>query len=593
MELNHLAQDELDYEMTIRNIGVNMSDRLGRLQRILDSEATGEVDDPLDTARLTRCSVSKELRECEIKVRQLADVLENAFREVNEELVECGMSRLAHVAGRIRRLLSFAPDHAAILRLNARVKELGNQAVDARDSFGSGEHEANIDDAELAGAWGPLQTQTTSQVDEQPASGTRPKTTQKSSTPSKLTNNGFQNLPKCNQQRPSQGRQSLPDRVSMEHRDQLDPKLVPRVRRFFDTAIIDARQTTERESQRSQPPPYFSNRSEPYIDQRSTFSQQGNLGLAGGHCIHKWTLRFDGSPKSLEAEDFVFRAERQAQLYGVTQRALVIGIGNLLAGRAAQWYWTYQRQVEDATWDEFKQAFLRRYAPHRQSDYEIRSKIENRRQQQGESFNDFCQDIEALEVRLIRRMAEAELVEILRRNMSMSLRKALWKENTRTVDDLLQYCSEYELLCNEEEKQMGHRKSWRVNEVMHREQQGRHFAQSMQPTNSMDDGCDPQVEAMKLAGNPGELAICWNCSDIGHVFSQCPHRQMAVFCFTCGKKDVISVNCPKCSVNSRRGQPTAESARPAPMNQPPGTFRQSHPPPSNNPFNRPNTNTQQ
>lgn len=116
--------------------------------------------------------------------------------------------------------------------------------------------------------------------------------------------------------------------------------------------------------------------------------------------MHQWALRFDGRNNDLDAEDFVFRVERQAYLYGVSTRALVIGVGNLLTGRASQWYWTNQRVYQNATWEQWKKAFLRRFAPHKASDFEIRAKMEQRRQASNENFSDFCQDIEAMASRL-------------------------------------------------------------------------------------------------------------------------------------------------------------------------------------------------
>lgn len=184
--------------------------------------------------------------------------------------------------------------------------------------------------------------------------------------------------------------------------------------------------------------------------QQSTFRRQETLGLAGGHLIHKWALRFSGAPNSLKIDDFIFRVERQARLHGVSEGALTIGVGDLLTDGAAHWFWTFQRKYEDATWNELRQAFIRRYAPRRESDYDIRARIESRKQKSGESFGDFAQDLEAIAVRLTRRMQEDELVEVLRRNMLMYLRKALWRTSTDTVEDLLRECAEYEHLCEEE-----------------------------------------------------------------------------------------------------------------------------------------------
>lgn len=76
------------------------------------------------------------------------------------------------------------------------------------------------------------------------------------------------------------------------------------------------------------------------------------IGFTNGRC---------GSMAAMDAEEFIFRVERQAQLYGVSQDALVIGFGNLMKGLAEQWYWTFQHQHEHASWAETRQAFISRY----------------------------------------------------------------------------------------------------------------------------------------------------------------------------------------------------------------------------------------
>ena len=41
---------------------------------------------------------------------------------------------------------------------------------------------------------------------------------------------------------------------------------------------------------------------------------------------------------------------------------------------------------------------------------------------------------------------------------------------------------------------------------------------------------------------------CWNCNKEGHRFDSCSEPK-TIFCFKCGKKDVIRPTCPKCSEN--------------------------------------------
>lgn len=294
--------------------------------------------------------------------------------------------------------------------------------------------------------------------------------------------------------------------------------------------------------------------------------------LVGGHRIHQWALRFDGSSKGLDAADFIFRVERQAQLYGVSDRALVIGVGSLLSGRASDWYWNKQRQAEDMTWPEWKHAFLSRYAPQRDSDFKIRAQIEKRLQSNNESFNDFCQDIEAFTVRLSRRMQENELIEILRRNMATHLRLALWRQPTTTVDELVRYCSELEELRQEGFSRMNTRRPFHVQEFDVEYLADTYYPED-QHHDSQQDYRYPSVEAVRMAAARTNLMICWNCKDIGHSFRECKLPQQEVFCFTCGEPGVIKMACRKCSENGKKDVLVADATRSFSATQPPKPFQ--------------------
>lgn len=304
----------------------------------------------------------------------------------------------------------------------------------------------------------------------------------------------------------------------------------------------------------------------------------GRDNLTGGHRIHQWSLRFDGGQTGLDAEDFLFRVEKQAQLYGVSKTALAIGFGELLKGKAEQWYWTYQRQFDGVTWEELRAAFRRRYAPHQDTDHEIRSKLENRRQRIGEPFNSFCQDMEALATRLNRRMDEEELIELIRRNMQMTLRKAMWRERVYSVEELIYVCTEYEKLCKEEEWQS--RRNVRVHEMSWPDQ-----------TNEDSDQYDVElltrdVEAIRAPGRRSELAICWNCKDIGHMFTECVRPKNGIFCYSCGMNGYIKINCPKCSGNGRKDGSAAIVSPQQETGKPPQTNRTTQQQPESNPFRK-------
>lgn len=212
-------------------------------------------------------------------------------------------------------------------------------------------------------------------------------------------------------------------------------------------------QQQESQYQSRQPPQSYQQSNQ----QAATVSGNRNLTrtppreFVGGHRIHQWALRFDGKTIDIDPADFLYQVERKAILNGVSLDSLTIGLGDLLIGLTGQWLWTYTRKFSDATWPETKAAFLHRYAPHQETDFDIRSKIERRRQLPGENFYRYCQDIESLAKRLSHRMTEHELVGIIRRNMSLILRKEMWVRQFSKVNDLLIACTRYEKLCNEVE----------------------------------------------------------------------------------------------------------------------------------------------
>lgn len=598
MDPRHLTSDELEYELVLRGFDLHGPSSIDRLRQAILHEADGTVDFPIDSGRATRNNVTQELQECERKWSEVQRAIREAEQSADSSLVERGQSRIVHLTQRVGRLQHRAPEHSAVERLMARVRELDSHVGSMRDSLGAGElsgegamaEQADVgvgDDQLLAHRPQPQHRQQVVFNTAGPAAaqgvGSHVAPGSRMATPS-----SFEPQTGCNAV--DLGRMSANQNQRLE----------PIVRGFFNNAHPvpthdHSRFQANPFGQQQAPPPnnrsfvpipanhhapafngYAQHRPDAYvaeqaapIPQRSGYGQQAGNGMAGGHNIHKWSLRFDGSSNGLDAADFIFRLERQAQLYGVAQRALVIGIGELLTGRAAQWYWTYQRQAPDAGWDGFRRAFMRRYAPHQDTDFEIRAKMENRWQRQGESFSDYCQDVEAMAIRLVRAMQDDELVEVLRRNMSMQLQTALWQTRTRTVDELLEQCNAYERVLKEGQRRSSQRQPMRLHEVSQPEFQGMAESPNMYAP-AGEEGWLPEVEALKVAGNRQEYLVCWNCDDMGHAFSQCRKQQNSVFCFTCGLKGEISATCPKCSLNPRRGQlpATARSSQTAPPQLP-------------------------
>lgn len=612
----YLSEDELRYELSIRRISLIDPNKLEELTQLIEKEIAGTIEVPTYRTRLTREFVDKEVQVCVNKAEEIFGFVGAALRDADDQLAECGQTRLIHLNQRLERLQHFDPTNSTVIRLRTRVIDMQTDTAAAREDFFGGGQQPNLEeDDEQAGAQ-PLDQQRTPNtvVIHQPTelgaipkktgtSGSMPNISQPNPTATtKVIVSNAQEWRNPHKQVPSSNNTNA-TRSMGSLAEMLDRNLTVQntlhnshVQQFVDRAIIDARlYPTNHHSLNPEAPRYVPVQPlqhpvqqtqahhrirSPEIEQLPNQERRFEL-LAGGHHIHKWNLRFDGTPGGLDAEDFLYRIERQAQLYGVTHPALLIGVVNLLSGRAAQWYWTNQRTAENETWDKFKQALIRRYAPHKPTDYEIRSRLESRKQLTNEPFNDYCQDVEAMAARMRRRMPREELIEVLQRNMSMSLRRALWRETFETVDELLEACSDFERLCRDEEQWAKQRRPMRIGEV------GVSEENILPVRNSASYNlCTPQVKAMEYAArNRSDLAICWNCNDIGHFFSNCPKPQMAFFCFGCGEKNVISVHCTKCSGNSRREPSATDTVHQQQTRQ----GMQQPPPPvhiAQNPFNK-------
>lgn len=618
MDPTLLDSDELKYELNLRMIPMSSPNHMTRLNNMLDAEIKGIVDVPKDTNRLTRQTVTLEYKECEQKLSQIENDVSEAIRKADEELIDKVQARVAHIAGRIVRLHDFAPQHAAVDRLVLRIGEASKNLNKSRESIGAGEQPEfqGFEEKDLVKptrtsisypeGLGSLPKKTAGKD----SSGAIPKKQSiikppaansiwSTSNPNHSvidrnpwsekmmeTNTGIELLNLCGDNEwnhaSASARNLFGDFAGHQthhppQRINVDPKSHLSGRTINTESALPL-------SFEAQPPPVQ------YPSRPGQGSHnQGGFAFVGGHRIHQWSLRFDGGDNGIDAEDFLFRVERQAQLYGVSERALSIGIGELLQGRVVQWYWNFQREYANATWDQLKEAFLRRFGLNQNTDFEIRARIEARKQKPGERFCEFCQDIESLALRLLHKMLTKELVEVLRRNMCLPLRRALWRVRTDTVDELISMCKEYEhLFMNEESRwqSAGPKGNRHVNELMQDTVQWNPYAQYRM---SQPDHETPFLEAMQSGANRNEMMICWNCKDLGHTFTQCPRQRNHIFCFSCGMSGVLKAECPKCTGNSRRGAMQAGASRPS--QQPhPHILRNPDPrdqrPPKPNPFQK-------
>lgn len=363
-------------------------------------------------------------------------------------------------------------------------------------------------------------------------------------------------------------------------------------------------------------------------------------GLANGWTMMKWPLRFGGGVRDLPVEEFLFRVETLARVGNVSQAALTFGLHQILSDSAATWYWVYIREHPNATWQQVKEALTFAYRSS-VTDAAIRRQISDRLQRQGERFMDYCLAVQELAVRLRRRMSNEELLEVLQRNMAPAYQERLLFHQVATLHELQDLCQRVEEMWRgQNEVHQARRPQPRGREIAALEdmrEAARYNHWPVQPPSSPWWPSDsvyesqppppPQPPAPQYpayapaachappaapqqmpfpelvessggqildeqqywvcameAANRREYVICWNCDDMGHTYIDCPAARK-IFCFSCGTKNVVRPQCPRCAVGTlqgngwRNGQ-ASQMARGQPFRPHANAFQQSQANPS-------------
>lgn len=603
-----LSLDELEEEFLIRKINVRGPVGMQRLKESVEKELAGLMAKPrpLQSVRL-----NQELSVC----REKFNLVELSFRELdrndptsNESLIV----RLWHLESKARRLLEAFPGTDAASSL---LNEITQFAKTTRASI-----------AEEAGAVGgaaseppphyySMDGQTEFRGFTPPSS--RPNALDDFLLPARTINTATRDPPvqTTTSARPTNraSQQSLPSTIptgpSSPNNDQILSERGPprafsqqqqQLQQTYVQQQLQPQQPYLQQQQEEQRPPlpqqqYFQQQQLPqqpylqqhqqsrhheYLQQRQLQDQQPQQThrLNMGQIMARWSIRFPGN-NNLTMDEFIFRVETLAEADGIPQASLILGLHLLLEKRAADVYWNHRRKYPLATWDHLKCILLERYATQ-ESDIELRKSIADRRQLTGESFADFCLDIENLAARMRRPMDEGELIEYLRNNMSFRLQDALMLHPTFTIRELQSHCRRFERVWMSQ-SQFTRRTVGRVNEVdtaadmMPIEQPVNEATYTRMNNNDFQPVLIPdeinaiqsRVGAMHLnpSVNRAEYMVCWNCADLGHSFFDCVAPR-TVFCYGCGAKNIYKPQCQNChSGNGRRGGSNSGPSRTNPF----------------------------
>lgn len=656
MDPDVLDHDELMIELSVRDLDSGDVRAIEMLRGMLVEESSGLREPPSKLHQFR--TLTAELAECQKKLSVLAFDLTSLSSIPNEAmLLRCG-SRICHLRSRVHRLKPSTGYHAQLLRLEQETEEMVARYT---EMIRAGQESAELGAASLESQrhslmsvlkivpHNPASSARSSlengggiqQRIDQPqrglpavSSGSGPQT----HSPPPFLQDMMANLFAPNQISAAQQCLSFTERGLPAHR-LTQPNAVqadvPFRREISGSVPLNSHEVVQ--APLSVPQAAVGGAAIPAVAGRAPAMVGGGPagvppgaanGGANGWTMLKWPLRFGGGPRDMPVDEFLFRTETLARVGNLSHVALTWGLHQILTGAAASWYWVYIRSEPNATWPQVRAALTFAFQSNI-SDTAIRRQINERLQQQGERFMDFCLAIQELAVRLANRMSDAELLETLRRNMLPALQDQLLFLPTATVFDLQRRCKQIEELWQRQsEVQQARRASMKVHEIAgssvpYRQpiadswpefqtpivsapvqpetflrpaaqateavsagptevvrQTANPFHTTSYPTQAgeHDSGAEDQrywlCAVESVANKRNEYTVCWNCDDLGHTFLDCTVVRR-IFCYGCGAKNVFRPQCPKCSIaklqgnGKRNGRQTgAPNAEQSPSGQP-------------------------
>lgn len=265
------------------------------------------------------------------------------------------------------------------------------------------------------------------------------------------------------------------------------------------------------------------------------FDQQTRINLS------RWGLKFDGLEKSMNVQEFIFRAGELKRDYNCPEQEFVTNFHQLLEKPALDWFWNHRKMVQFRSWEEIRSALLNQYQRY-EDDVQIQRKILNRRQLPQEPFEEFYNAVVGLNNQQRCPYDETKLMGVLRTNLKPSLSNMIFAVSVRNLAEFCRVVKSADCQLMSQRQQFQQRQFQKVNEI---------DIDGDIPTDQLE------VEALRDTSK----YKCWNCKIVGHGFMDCPSATRRLFCYKCGWDNVVSPKCPRCQGNVARNPPQTGEVR--------------------------------
>lgn len=558
MDFRLLESDELDVEYVVRKIDPMSESAFDRLVSITNLEQAGKRDKPTIPHPI---QIPLELEICKRKVVQLSEAFVKFSEAYDPSTLRVLRVRTVHLVNRLERLRSHAGEEVEVPLLLENARRLVERFTSARSEQGFDEDQELEGFDCLGAAVPPSQEQhaamaaSRSTVNAHANTATNPSKRKQTPAGQLLSWNIDPSIMASGTRNRTNNRVTGPRSLSAFVSQAEEDVRQSAINDFPSHSVFDSRAPRSAFINNPQSLQMSSVQSEAPVGHGGVLGRN-RLGLT--HILSKWTARFSGSAKDLPIDEFFFRVENLAAADNIHADSLVLGLHCLLTGNASDFYWVQRRKNPNHTWAMLKRSMIAHFA-RQETDLEIRKIIMGRCQAASEGFGEFSLAVECLAARLVRPMNDAELVDIMRQNMSPRLQTCLLMTDTPTVESLKGFCRRYERLWASQAEAV---KDRRINRHM--------AALGFDEFSGVDEVVNPSLRNLSINESVGsnvnseylsvealgqakphatrtEYMICWNCDDIGHSFIDCSSPDRKVFCYGCGAKNAYKPSCSKCN----------------------------------------------
>lgn len=248
--------------------------------------------------------------------------------------------------------------------------------------------------------------------------------------------------------------------------------------------------------------------------------------------IPSWHLVFSGDGKGLNINQFMTQIHLMARADRVTSEELLASAIHLFDGPARNWYIAFEGLFE--TWEQLTTSLRESFVPH-DGDFMVLKEVEQRHQGREEPFILYLSSLLNLFKHLREPLTERKKVDLVMRNMSPYL-----ADRVALVD--IQDTHHLAILCKKVEDVRNRSKSFRQtsNDEVTPIRKYAHELEVHVPNVLIPN------TSMVLARKPTPNLVCWNCLDTDHLFPDCKHPKMRIFCYTCGELGQLANQCNSC-----------------------------------------------